>query len=246
MTVQARAFGTAATDLDLAFGPRPADVLATELLSRCVGEDSAALQQWSLARRLQALLAVRCASEPDAHASSTVVCAACGARFEVELPLAGCRQDVDDAPLRMTAPGGAQLSVRLPAAADLAAWRGQPQPDEAALAASLVLAIDGAPPPVDFAPTPDTVEAIAEQLAERDPFTALQVQADCPDCGHGNVADLALESLLLRDFAAQQRRLLDDVTTLARAFHWSEEQILALPAWRRAHYLARLDALEGA
>lgn len=239
-----RAFGTAATDLDVAFGPRPADALATEVLLRCVGEDTGTLEHWSLALRLQALLAVRCADAPEASASATVACTGCGSRFEIELPLRHCLQPVDETPLLLTSPAGRQLGVRLPRATDLAHWRSSAAHDEAALAASLVLAVDGQAPPPGFVPTADEVEAIAEQLAERDPFTALQVQATCPDCGHANSADLNLELLLLHDFAAQQRRLLDDVATLARAFHWSEAQILELPAWRRAHYLARVDALE--
>jgi len=238
-----RAFGSAATDLDVAFGPRPADALATEVLARCVGEDAATVERWTLARRLQALLAVRCAEAADAAVSATVACTACGGRFEIELPLARCVQDVDETPLTLTPAPGRRLSVRLPQAADLAAWRATAADDEATLAARLVLAVDGQAPAPDFVPTAGEVEAIAEQLAARDPFTALQVEAACPDCGHGNAADVNLEQLLLHDFAALQRRLLDEVATLARAFHWSEAQILELPAWRRAHYLARVSAL---
>lgn len=239
-----RAFGSAATDLDVAFGPRPADALATEVLARCVGEDAATVERWTLARRLQALLAVRCADASDAAASATVGCGACGSRFEIELPLAACVQDVDESPLTVTPAQGRQLSARLPQAGDLAVWRATAAHDETALAASLVLEVDGAVPAPDLVLTADEVEALAEQLAVRDPFTALQVEAACPDCGHGNAADVNLETLLLGDFAARQRRLLDEVATLARAFHWTEAQILELPAWRRAHYLARVDALD--
>lgn len=241
-----RAFGSASTDLDVAFGPHPSDTLATEVLVRCTGEDAATVRRWTLARRLQALLAVRCADAADARASATLTCAACGGRFEIDLPLAGCLQPVDETPLQVPLPAGPCVTVRLPTADDLAAWRAAAQPDEPTLAASLVLTIDGQAPVPGLQLETATVDAIAEALAARDPFTALQVQAPCPDCGHDNMADLALDTLLLRDFAAQQRQLLDDVTVLARAFHWSEAQILALPAWRRAHYLARIDALEDA
>jgi hypothetical protein len=244
MTLQARSFGSAATDLDVAFGARPADVLATEVLARCVGEAADTVQGWTLARRLQALIAVRLADDAGACASAAVSCAACGSGFEFELPLARCVQSVDERPMQLVSPAGHCLSVRLPHAGDLTAWRAAGLRDGNALAASLVLAVDGQAPGPGFSAAADVVEAIAERLAERDPFTALQVQAACPECGHGNEADVDLETLLLRDFARLQRRLLDEVATLARAFHWSEAQILGLPAWRRAHYLAPLAPLE--
>jgi hypothetical protein len=40
--------------------------------------------------------------------------------------------------------------------------------------------------------------------------------------------------------------LLHDLAHIAHAFHWSEAQILALPAWRRARYLAHIDTMEAA
>jgi len=111
---------------------------------------------------------------------------------------------------------------------------------------ALVDTIDGQPPAPAFEMPTAWTEALADMLAERDPFTALQVDSPCPDCGHVNPAEVDLEALLLADFAACQRRLLEEVTLLARNFHWSEAQILDLPAWRRAHYIARLDAMGAA
>jgi len=236
-----RAFGRAASDLDVVFGLRPADELATEVLARCLGTDGAALRDWSLARRLQALLAVRLADDPDARAPAATACSACGVRFELDIELARCVAPVDEVPLAWTSPQGNTVVLRLPRASDLQAWRAAPQPGEAFLAGGLLLSLDGEAPPPDFEMPADWVEALAEQLAERDPFTALEVDASCPDCGQVNATGVDIEALLLHDFAACQRRLLDEVTALARAFHWSEAQILELPAWRRAFYVDRLD-----
>jgi hypothetical protein len=245
-----RRFGADPTDLDVAFGACPGDAQATAVLARCSGTDAAGVQGWTLPRRLQALLAVRCAAEADDGGSvatapcttATLACPACAARFEIELPLARCLQPVDDTPLHLHTAAGTPLRVRLPTGSDLQAWRDLPQPDEAALAAQLLIEVDGRTPAAGYRPAPDVVAAVADALAERDPFTVLPVQAACPDCGHVQEADIDLQALLLRDLAAQQRRLLAEITALARAFHWSEAQILALPAWRRAHYLASLDA----
>lgn len=222
-----RPFGLAAADLDVAFGRAP-EQAATALLARCTGHDEATVHGWTLARRLQALLAVRLADDPKAQADAAVRCHACGEAFEFSLPLAPCLAEVDDSPLEWTAPDGRRLVLQLPRAADLEAWRGL---DEAAIAARMA----GTEVPAPWqAP-------LAAALAERDPLSALAVEAACPACGHVHDVEVDLQSLLLAHFGARQRRLLDEVATLARAFHWSEAQILALPAWRRAHYLAGIE-----
>lgn len=241
-----RAFGRAASDLDVAFGPRPADETATALLARCVACDDGIVRDWTLARRLQALLAVRLADDPDARAPAVLRCGACGDGFELEIDLARCVVPVDESPLAWASPEGHALVLRLPRARDLEAWRATGRRGETEMAAALVDTIDGQPPTPAFEMPTAWTEALADMLAERDPFTALQVDAPCPDCGHVNPAEVDLEALLLADFAACQRRLLEEVTLLARSFHWSEAQILDLPAWRRAHYIARLDAMGAA
>jgi len=241
-----RAFGCAAADLDIGFGLRPADELATAVLARCVGVDEAAVAGWSLARRLQALLAVRLADDGDAHAPALTHCSACGEGFEIDIELARCVAAADDEALAWTSPEGHALVLRLPCGRDLADWRSRQLHDERRIAASLVVSIDGQAPAAGFEMPGAWLEALAERLAERDPFTALLVDAPCPDCGHVNPTDVDLEALLLHDFSVRQRRTLEDVALLARAFHWSEAQILVLPAWRRAHYIARLDSMGAA
>lgn len=233
MTPQARAFGSDAADLDVRFGARPADELVTDLLQRCLGEARSTLLGWSLARRFQALLALRCIDDPAACAAAALRCSACGSSFELELPLAACRQAVDDDPLPLALADGRQLQLRLPTAADLQRWRALGSPGDTRLAENLVQPRT----PLDAA----AVEQIAERLAQHDPFTALQIEAHCPDCGQAHAPDVDLEALLLQHFALRQQRLLDEVATLARAFHWTEAQILALPAWRRAFYLSRAE-----
>lgn len=235
MAEPVRPYGQAAADLDVAFAGQSPEDAATALLAACTGVDAAALRGWTLARRLQSLLSVRLADDPAARAPAVVHCAACGDRFELDFELARCRTDVDESPIDWTAPDGLRWPLRLPTAADLQHWRQAALGDERHIAAALLARPEDELPDEWLAP-------LADALASRDPFTALQVQAPCPDCGHANTADVDLEALLLAEFAARQRRLLDDVATLARAFHWSEAQILELPAWRRAHYIARVDA----
>lgn len=239
--VRARAYGNHAGDLDVPFAAEPADQATTALLAACLHTDRDAVAGWSLARRLQALLAVRAADPDGAPLQAVVRCGHCGTRFELEIDPAACQREVDDTAFAWTAPDGRVLQLRLPSGTDLARWRAQGCTDPATLAGSLVCAVDDRAPAPGFALPSPWLGPLAAALAEHDPLGALQADAECPECAGPNATDIDLEALLLAGFARRQRRLLDEVATLARAFHWTEAQILALPAWRRAHYLARLD-----
>lgn len=106
--------------------------------------------------------------------------------------------------------------------------------------------------PVDHAaPGPSTAD-VAAALAGPDPRAALaafersadahaalaEIRLDCPTCTHGFVLLLDPGSLLAEELRMAAARLLGEVVVLARAFGWREADILALPAPRRAAYLA--------
>jgi uncharacterized protein YjeT (DUF2065 family) len=251
---QVRAFGREVADLDVPFDHGGALMTTGDLLEACLRDDAGqpasadTLAAWTLARRLQALLRIRLAGQPTARLPVVAACGACRAGFEFELELARFIQppgiDDDPPPPAWASPDGHMLTVRLPRAADLLAWQAQGLSSSAQLAAALVETVDGLPPDAGFVMPESWAEALAERLAEADPLTAMSVSAACPECGqHGDVA-VDLEGLLLAGFARQQRELLHDLARIAQAFHWSEAQILALPAWRRARYLAHIDTRE--
>jgi len=52
----------------------------------------------------------------------------------------------------------------------------------------------------------------------------------------------AIPYLLLEDLRRQQSALLDEIQQIADRYHWSEAEIVALPAWRRARYLSGIHA----
>lgn len=243
----ARVFGSAPADLDLRFDARAPQRSITALLSRCLcdahGHPPApdVLARWSLACRLHALVVVRLAGEPDATEGLQAQCERCGLGFELELALARCAQLApDDAPLTWITPDGHRLQMHLPNAADFEAWQSQGLAEAGQLARTLVDAVDDAPPDPAFELRADWLAPLADAMAEHDPLNALSVDASCPDCGHMQALEIELEDLLLDSFARQQRQLLDEVLRLAQALHWSEAEIVALPAWRRAFYLDRI------
>lgn len=81
--------------------------------------------------------------------------------------------------------------------------------------------------------TPADLEAIDRALEAISPQIATHVDTNCPECGEAT--RLSIDPLTFA-FPAPAR-ILRDVVTLARAFGWSEEEILELPSSRRKSYV---------
>jgi len=242
-----RRFGAARVDLDVDFvGGVRADVVDT-LLGACLGEDDSEplspdlIGEWTLNRRLQALIAVRLAGERE-PATINVTCPGCGAAMELDIDV----EDFVAAPaadeVAWKSGDGQEVRVRLPRGRDQRQWITEGTTDVSAIAGTLVTCVDAAPTPPSFLAPNSWLDGLSDVLEVHDPLTTLALRADCPECALTSDHDLDLESLLMREFADAQRSLLDEVCRLAAAFHWTEAEIVALPPWRRARYLARLDA----
>jgi hypothetical protein len=78
---------------------------------------------------------------------------------------------------------------------------------------------------------------LANALLALDPAAETRIGAECPSCGQMIDALLDACSLLQNGLGGSQR-VYDDVFRMARAYHWSEAEILSLPLRRRRHYLA--------
>lgn len=84
------------------------------------------------------------------------------------------------------------------------------------------------------------VDAIAGALREADSQAEVTIALTCPNCGHAWPALFDIASFFWREIDAWAQRTLDDVHALAAAYHWREEDILAMSAVRRQQYLLRL------
>ena len=87
-------------------------------------------------------------------------------------------------------------------------------------------------------PSPDReIEEADEQLALADPLAETRVRLTCPGCGRewDDTLDLAL--FVWAEVESRAKRLLLDVHQLARAYGWTEGEILALSERRRRFYL---------
>lgn len=86
--------------------------------------------------------------------------------------------------------------------------------------------------------------AVEEALARLDPQADVRLSSACPACGERVDAILDAGTLVLDELAADVDELLAEVHALARHYHWSEAEILALELPRRRRYLELLVADE--
>ena len=233
--------------LDIDFAARRPWVV-TQIIARCasgpggrpVAEED--VWRWTLPQRTQALLAVARARGTDSVAAlARCPRAGCGERTEMELGLASLASAAETEFFPWQGDAG-RLLLRLPTGDDQRRWLAAAPADAAelplAMASSLVCEVDGAAREDAWQLPEPWLPGVEDALAEHDPLTALNVTAACAGCGGELVAEIDLEALLLQELERAQRELLSDVHALASAYHWSEAQILRLPAWRRARYLA--------
>lgn len=81
------------------------------------------------------------------------------------------------------------------------------------------------------------VDAVEAGMSDADPQADVRLALDCPACGHNFLAAFDVVAYFWSEINAWAYRLLGEVHTLASAYGWREEDILALSPWRRHVYL---------
>jgi hypothetical protein len=234
-----RPFGDAA-DLDVDFGQSDRPGLVTTLLAQC-GERRDAAFWWAqpVGARTAALLRLvaRTEQRDQVSLSGRCVAGACGESFEFELPLHSLPNGAADAsPLRVQLDDERVLTMRRPTGEDLRRWR-DAQPASQAEAVRLMLdslVLEGHASLEDQA-------VVSESIAAMDPLVDFTVSCHCPACGAANEVAIDLESLALASLVRRQRSLLQEVHCFASHYGWTETEVLAVPAPRRARYLALIE-----
>jgi hypothetical protein len=235
---QARAFGQCLTDLEVDVRAAPPQV-TTAIVRACLSQDGEAFSEqaiwdWTVNRRLQALLAVTVATR-GARWTHTAICGhtTCGAAMDLPLSLQDFQRQQDPLTVSCTLDDGHVLTVPVPRGRDQLAWLQQGSSNTTHMLASLL--------PTAEQVSETTGVIVEDALTEADPLTALILHTACPECGGDNQLPLDLEALCLSLLAQEGPRLLDQIHRLALAYHWSEAEILAISPARRREYLARLE-----
>jgi hypothetical protein len=155
-------------------------------------------------------------------------CPACGEQLEFALDTRAL--DAAAAPTGALEAGGVRF--RLPDSSDLALASACADPEEGRRVLAERCALDASGPLQERA-----VAAMAERMGTVAGAADTVVALACPACGEGWSALLDLPSFLWAEVAAAARRLMAEVDALARAYGWTEDAVLALPARRRRDYV---------
>ncbi|MFP5282345.1 MAG: hypothetical protein ACLGIF_02730 [Actinomycetes bacterium] len=102
--------------------------------------------------------------------------------------------------------------------------------------AVLTAELDGVPVSAGDLPA-EVVTAVAVALSEAEPLAAAELPIGCDACGAEWAAPLDINGFLWQEVDAWACRRLGEVHALARAYGWSEEQVLGLSDRRRRRYL---------
>lgn len=200
------------------------------------------LAQIPLGRRDAALLDVR-ERLLGGRVACWLECPACAVKLEFEVEAGALKtrppHPPADGPLAIEH-AGFRVVFRLPETRDIA-YAGRARSIEEALEILLsrcVVSAECEGTSVEAAALPPNVVAVLSDAMEAsDPQAELMTTETCPDCGHEWASVLDVPAFLWKEVCGVVQRLLYEVATLARAYGWSEDEILALSPHRRQAYL---------
>jgi hypothetical protein len=199
------------------------------------------LAQAPLGRQHSRLLRLRAAAF-GSDLEATAGCPRCAEAAEFHLDAIELATVGDEGPVAPLKSDGYWVEWRLPAPADLAAAadaaaRGD-DPERELLRRCVLSAAgpDGSVVSADRLPPPVRAE-LARSMSNADPLAEVLVDVTCPACGANFQSDLDVAAFVWTEVEARARRVLLDVDILARAYGWTEGDVLALSEARRAAYL---------
>jgi hypothetical protein len=198
--------------------------------------DSAALARLPIGERDALLLSLRASTFGD-RIHAVVECASCRAGLEISITVGALRVSPGADATTQHRIGDRELELRKLDSRDLAAIAAVA---DAGIARKLLVARAVVGELADLTEADEA--AIATRLGELDPQADLVFDLACSECAASFRAPFDIASFLWREISLEARRLIQDVALLARAFKWSEADILAMSHQRRQRYLELAEA----
>jgi hypothetical protein len=226
-------------------GQHAIDRALTLLTASCPGSSPQALASLSIGRRDAGLLKLR-EWAFGTELAGLVLCPRCGARLELKLDLATLRSATEPpppAPVSRTVQG-VELRFRPPNTDDLRAVAGLEMDEmRSQLVERCLLQARSCGETLAMSQLrAEVVDAMIDGMAEADPHADIQVGICCAACSHQWDEVLDIVSFFWTELDAWARRVLSEVHTLALAYGWRENDILALSPARRQLYLEMVSA----
>lgn len=206
--------------------------------------DDDILQDLPLGRRdLLVIQALKGLVGPSIEA--TTACPACGGQLELPIELDDLLDVAQaDGPWEVEETlEEVRIRFRLISSRDLraaAASGGGVDEVRRALLRRVVLSVRGARgggDPLDAELPAELQGRLADRLSELDPLAEIIFSLSCAVCAHQWKAPLEVGAFLWREVEGRAWRLVQEVDQLARAYGWSEAEILSMSDARRGMYL---------
>jgi hypothetical protein len=243
-----RAFGSAREDLAVKFRMTPRVELITELLTLCLrGADNAPIGRkfvMDMPVGLRMELLIRLTALADCRAFCwRLRCSSpeCGRESEFELTadeIVSQGNELRGLPTLQTQIGGEPVWLRRPTGADQAQWIAQPLVHESEFMMRAVLVRPSLDELLARGKSLESIAAAIDDAMDKfDPLPGFHVSGVCPYCRRSSDVPLDVIGAALERLYRGQQALIENVHRLALRYHWSEEQILELPEWRRQSYL---------
>ncbi len=227
-------------------GRSPAERALALLAAACPATSLESLARLSIGQRDARLLRLR-EWAFGSQLAGIADCPQCGERLEMSFAADDIRageENESSEPLSLGVEDY-ELSFRLPNSSDLMAASngGDRNAIKQTLIERCVLRASHRGAATMIAQLPESVvTAISERMVEADPQADVQLELDCPGCGHEWRAAFDIVSFFWSEIGVWAKRVLREVHILASAYGWREDDILAMSPWRRQIYLEMLRA----
>ncbi|MDD5267129.1 MAG: hypothetical protein PHO08_08365 [Methylococcales bacterium] len=206
-------------------------------------------EQWAqtgIGQRDDALLTLR-ESLFGVHLEATAQCPVCRESLELAFETGQIRvQSEAESQKCQVEAENYVVTFRLPTSADLIAVMELESPvlsPKALLLQRCILSAQHCDQAIDAQQLPpDLIQRIQNDMARLDPQAETLIALSCPQCHHDWQLNFDIAAYLWDEIGDWAQRILREVHTLARAYGWSERDILEMNAQRRRSYLELLWA----
>jgi hypothetical protein len=247
-SVGLRRFGIVEDDLRVDFAATNRAALATRLLNVCTADPDRVLpedffRELSVGKRIECLLVLALAGADDTL-RFPFKCFGCGEELELELTLdeiAAIQNEADQVEVVSVDLSGRRLEFHKLSGRDQESIGEAVFSDKLEAATEIIgrLAVDA--DAVERLSARD-IEITESAMEKADPLVNFNCRIDCAECGQSNDHEIDLFETALDMLRRTQRRLVLSVHRLASTYHWSEQEIFAVPEWRRQQYLELIGA----